>query len=573
MPEKLPTTSTLPSCIDDQAISRVIGWATATHLRAVALLVLIAATCFLPGLAGIAPVDRDEARFVQATRQMLETGDFVDIRLQDEPRYKKPIGIYWLQAAAATVTGQGASAPIWAYRLVSVLGGFAAVLLTYWAALPLFGRRVGFIAAAAMATSLLLTVEAHLAKTDAVLLATVVLAQGVLARAYVAPQGERLSLPVAMLFWFGLGLGILVKGPIVVMVVALTATSLAIADRRIGWLSGLRPALGVPLALLIVLPWFLAILSISGTGFFSASIGGDLLDKLATGQESHWGPPGYHLVLAFILFLPMAVLLPSAIVPAWRLRRQAAVRFCLAWLLPTWLVFELVATKLPHYTLPLYPALAILVAVVVDRSRLVTGLWWTRLAAFPAALMLAAAMIAGVVLLDLHEGIVSVPALVLAFAAICLAFGAARAGWHDQLQAAGALLAGGAIVAATGLFGIILPEATAFQLSPRIAATVARVSPCPAPDLVSTGYDEPSLVFATDTGIRLADPRSAADFLGGPGCRLALVEARKEHAFLQRAGRRAIAVEKVETVAGMSLGRFEPLGVGIYRAVSQSEAQ
>jgi hypothetical protein len=123
------------------------------------------------------------------------------------------------------------------------------------------------------------------------------------------------------------------------------------------------------------------------------------------------------------------------------------------------------------------------------------------------------------------------------------------------------------------LFGVILPQAAAFQLSPRIAATVARVSPCPTPHLVSTGYDEPSLVFATDTSVRLEDPRSAADFLGGKGCRLALVEEKKEAAFLQRAGKRAIAVEKVETVTGLSLGRFEPLGIGIYRAVSQSEAR
>ena len=59
---------------------------------------LTALLAFLPGFFQIPPIDRDEARFAQATKQMLETGDYVDIRFQDEVRYKKPVGIYWLQA-------------------------------------------------------------------------------------------------------------------------------------------------------------------------------------------------------------------------------------------------------------------------------------------------------------------------------------------------------------------------------------------------------------------------------------------------------------------------------------------
>ena len=99
---------------------------------------------FLPGIASIPPVDRDEARFAQSTKQMLETGNYVDIRFQEGTRYKKPIGIYWLQAALVKLTGQGAEAPIGAYRLASLLGALAAVLLTYWATLPLFGRSAAF---------------------------------------------------------------------------------------------------------------------------------------------------------------------------------------------------------------------------------------------------------------------------------------------------------------------------------------------------------------------------------------------------------------------------------------------
>src|ERR1700752_1662377 len=88
--------------------------------------VLLAGLClllYLPGLAAIPPLDRDEARFAQATRQMLETGDFLRIRFQDEARNNKPAGIYWLQAAAVSVSSTPQSNAIWPYRVPSLLGG------------------------------------------------------------------------------------------------------------------------------------------------------------------------------------------------------------------------------------------------------------------------------------------------------------------------------------------------------------------------------------------------------------------------------------------------------------------
>src|SRR6202020_3415011 len=84
-------------------VSRLIGvidFVTGSHARAIAFLTLCGLLLFLPGFFNIPPIDRDEARFAQAAKQMVESGDFVDIRFQDEVRYKKPVGIYWMQAAA-----------------------------------------------------------------------------------------------------------------------------------------------------------------------------------------------------------------------------------------------------------------------------------------------------------------------------------------------------------------------------------------------------------------------------------------------------------------------------------------
>src|SRR6202040_207417 len=237
-----------------------------------AALLFVSLLAFLPGLFSIPPIDRDEARFAQATKQMLETGDYVDIRFQDEVRYKKPVGIYWLQAAAVRA-GEALGVPqahtsIWLYRLPSLVGALAAVLLTYWTALAFVSRRNACLAALMLAASIMLGIEARLAKTDAVLLAAIVAALGVMARAYLARDAA--AAPGWLLpggFWSAVAEGVLIKGPLILMVVGLAAVTLVTIDRSAVWLTRLRPLVGVVWLLLLVLPWFIAIVGPAGDAF------------------------------------------------------------------------------------------------------------------------------------------------------------------------------------------------------------------------------------------------------------------------------------------------------------------
>src|SRR5947208_674946 len=120
------TTTREPVSFRANGLAAIVDYAVSSHTRAVAVLVVAALLAFLPGFFQIPPMDRDEARFAQATKQMLETGEYVDIRFQNEVRYKKPVGIYWLQAAAVKV-GETLGVPqarttIWLYRLPSLAG-------------------------------------------------------------------------------------------------------------------------------------------------------------------------------------------------------------------------------------------------------------------------------------------------------------------------------------------------------------------------------------------------------------------------------------------------------------------
>ena len=175
-------------------LAGLLDLVAASHVRAALFLLCCSLVLFLPGFFTVPPIDRDEARFAQATKQMVESGDFVDIRFQDDVRYKKPVGIYWMQAAVVeTASALGlprAEVRIWLYRIPSLIGAIGAVLLTYWAALAFGTRRAAALAALMMCSSVLLGAEARLAKTDAMLLLTVVAAMGAMARDLAERAGQ-----------------------------------------------------------------------------------------------------------------------------------------------------------------------------------------------------------------------------------------------------------------------------------------------------------------------------------------------------------------------------------------------
>src|SRR5438105_3984159 len=525
--------------IPASVLVRVLDFATASHGRAVAFLLVCGLLFFVPGFFNIPPVDRDETRFAQATKQMVETGDYVDIRFQDDVRYKKPVGIYWLQSAAVqTATKLGvprAQVRIWIYRIPSLIGAIGAVLMTYWTALGFVTRRGAVLAALLMCSSVLLGAEARLAKTDAVLLLTVVAAMGAMARVYLSWQrGEDPAHPPwtsPAIFWTALAGGILIKGPLILMFVGLAIGALAILDRTAVWLWRLRPVWGLTWLLVLVLPWFIAIFWRAGDTFFVDSLGGDMLSKLAA-QESHGAPPGTYLLLFWVTFWPGAPLAALAAAAVWRARREPGAQYLLAWLVPSWIVFELVLTKLPHYVLPLYPAVAILTVGALER-RVLSRSWLMRGAAWWFVIPAIAAVIAivGAIALTRQPVFLAWP-----FVAAALIFGLLAWWLYEDNRAERSLL--NAVVAAmflsAALYGVVVPGLTPLFPSAEIARALRNVV-CVGPKAAAAGFHEPSLVFMNGTSTLLTDGSGAADFLGQGSCRFALVEQRSERGFAPRA--------------------------------------
>lgn len=333
-------------------------------------------------------------------------------------------------------------------------------------------------------------------------------------------------------FWLGLAVGILVKGPMVPLFVALPALFLSWKARSGAWLKPLRPWAGLALTALIVAPWFLAITLKSGGAFYAEAVGKDMLGKVGGAAERHWGPPGAYSLAFFATFWPGAAFAAMSLPLAWRERRDDAVAFLVATVLPAWLVFEAVPTKLPHYVLPLMPWIAVLTVIALLRGEITPRRRGARAVALlvPAIpLGLTLGLCATGWMLDNH----TIPWIALpVLGAACLAAGAS---WLAFARALPERALGLAILASCllgpGVLGLAQRQLPALKVSPRLAA-LKDTLPCRDPLIASLGYREPSLVFLTGTNLDLLpDAAAAKAFLQGGGCRLLFVEGREREAF------------------------------------------
>ncbi len=537
------------------------------------VLTVLAVLMVVPGVWQVPPLDRDEPRFAQATKQMVETGDYVDIRFQEEARHKKPVGIYWLQALAVEASGLGKEAPIWVYRLPSQIAAVLSVLLAYWVARAFLPARTAFLAGIFVALAIIVGVEARLAKTDAVLLATILAAQGALARIWIGSAAGR-SWSLVFVFWTALAASVLIKGPVGLMVVGTTIAGICVIRRRVGWLKALAPLPGLLWFVLLVSPWFVAIWIATDGQFFQEAVGKDFVGKLASGQESHGAPPLTHLAAMLGTFWPLPAFLVLSLSKFRAIRGSDTALFALSWFLPSWLVFELVATKLPHYTMPLLPALAILAAFLLDSEKPSSFGKASRWAAAALYLIPVAGLAVASIVAPISLGIwPSPPGAVLAAFGLFFAIAAGRWLLNGRPLKAVAPAIAASLLVTVGTWSFTMPALTPIWVSGRLADAVRRAAPCEEPDVASAGFNEPSFIFLQGTRTRLVSGDEAADFLApafeetGPGnCRIAVVEKRQEQAFLDAIAAKGVTVRAVERVDGLNINGGKPLDIGVYSA-------
>lgn len=514
------------------------GWIGAFTLIALCLAV------YLPGLASIPPVDRDESRFAQASRQMYESvalpiarrdpalhdGGLAVPKVANKPRLNKPPLIYWLQTASVAVFSGGDPArdAIWMYRFPSVLAAMVSVLLTWRLGTSLFDAPIGLLAAALLAVCPMVLWDAHQARADQVLMAWTTSSIFAL---WSIHQADKTNWVRMIWLWLSIALGILTKGPITPMIVLLTALALSWTGRDWRWLKRTKPIVGLAMIAVALAPWVLLVSRHVGAGLFLQTILDETLGRSAGAKEGHWGPPGYHTVLLAVLIWPGSLLTLAAFMRTLRIairipptesprlvnrlrtfpsrfRQRVLGRqpelFLIAWIVPAWIVFELIATKLPHYTLPMYPAISIISAkAVLDAARarvdtqtaerLGGGLhvWLT--------IGIAICIVAPIGLAILGGGFLAIAVAVTLAAASAFLLVTARARAIEGLLLAAQLRALAAMILFAVLaLGVVLPRAQTVWPWTRAASALPTDRP-----VAAAGSVEESAIFLTRARIQI----------------------------------------------------------------------
>lgn len=514
---------------------------------------LASAALYLLGNATNQLFDRDEPRYAQCSRQMLQSGDWVVPRLYDKIRAAKPPGIYWCQATFMKFMGDNALAA----RMPSVLGSLLTSVLLAMVVWRETDPRRAVWTVFIFATSALVIVSAKVCLTDSVLLLWTTIA---LVCMYLLWRG-RGGWPAVMGLGIATAFGGMIKGPFILGVLGGTAALLWLLTRLDRWLERRRGRNGDPVAncraevltperwnspgesrgngatvvaaakvsarvqtrpspasiilksvtaiaivAAIVLPWVLLV-SHREPGFLVASTQ-DALQHLKEGSEGHTAPPGYHLAIIWATFLPWSVLLPMAIGFGFKHRQVPQVRFALAVALGTWIFCEILQTKLPHYMLCAFPALAFLTADAVVRCLDGEQRDLESRQMRIGAVMWAIAIVAvGSLPWWLAYYFQDLPRITIgAITAFSIIYGAIACALFFTRRPLPALISmgAGAMIFAALLFGAFFPRAQPLRCSINVARVLRQNDVVHPGEVLMLDYKEPSLAFYQGGTIREA---------------------------------------------------------------------
>ena len=322
-----------------------------------------------PGLRHLVP--SDEGRYAQIAREMFASGDWVTIRYNDLKYFEKPPLHFWMTALAYEVFGVNE----WSARLWIALSGAAGLLVTAWAAARWYGARVGWLTALVLLAMPAWNFGAHFNTLDmsvsamlAGVLAGVLLAQHPSA----SPQQRRHWM---WFVWGAMALAILAKGLIGIVLPGLVLVVYTLLARDWALWRRLHLISGALLMLAIVVPWFVLV-SLRNPEFAQFFFIHEHWERYTSTVHHRPGPIWYFVPQLLIDVLPWLGLIPAAI---WAVRQEPSAsgfrpRLLLAvWAGAIFVFFSASGSKLPGYILPIFPALAVLLALALDSMN--TAAW------------------------------------------------------------------------------------------------------------------------------------------------------------------------------------------------------
>ena len=338
-------------------------------IRHIGLLLALCGILFFWNLGALGLTDRDEGRNAEAGREMLETGDWMSPTFNYEPRYAKPVLVYWLMSASYKTFGVSE----FAARFPSALFGLGLVLMLYLFLTRLRDANTGLLGALMLALNLQMIGLNRMALTDSVLIFFTTLS---LFAFWLGFQTTRERRPWMWVCYAAMGIATLAKGPVGFLVpLIVVALYLSLTKQwRPFWQEG-RPLTGTALTILIAVPWYAGMWWLHGSDY-TASAQANTVGRFLKPMEGHSFGFLFYIPVLLLGFFPWSGWLLFAWYGAyknWRAARKTDVTsdtsqsdsldwFAAAWIFATFVFFTLSSTRLPHYIGPLFPAAAILTA-------------------------------------------------------------------------------------------------------------------------------------------------------------------------------------------------------------------
>jgi 4-amino-4-deoxy-L-arabinose transferase-like glycosyltransferase len=535
-----------------------------THLEVNAILISIAFMALYLLLANSSTLwDRDEARFSRATVEMVESGNYLVPTFNGDLRPDKPILIYWLMSLPVRLLG----ATEVACRFCQCTGTAITLLLVFYIGRKLFDAKAGLWAEAVLATTVLMLLVGGAAIVEGVLLPLITGAMAV----FVGRLGLKLRLIDSLGIGVLMGLGALAKGPLGFMPVPVILVILWFDRRNLGdFVRGLWPiTLATLLAAGIFLVWFIPVNKATNGEFGRLFFGHHVFERATSTLEGHGGRFYSYLLFypAVIIgfFFPWTIFLPGAIsaTAGKRIGVAGTRTFLLSWILIPVIIMTLSATKLPHYILFAWPAMAIMTGGVIaaaggsrrlaaggkvlneqDRKWLRGGIWFF----IPVGLGMGAGLIAAGYFLKI-DGI-KLPGLIcgiiiLAMTIICWV---SQAG-ENFVRSAKIIVVMIIALLAPILFGL-LPAVEKIKIGPAIAKAVKEKTNKDMPTAMYK-YAEPTLNLYIGRKINtLRKDYEVIEWLEQPGKRVLIIPRKEMTGVLQKASN--VAFEEIASKEGIN---------------------
>jgi 4-amino-4-deoxy-L-arabinose transferase-like glycosyltransferase len=508
--------------------------------------------------------DRDEPRYARVTAEMVESGNYLVPTFNGEVWFDKPILLYWLMSVPVRLLGPSEIA----CRFAGVMGTAVTLLLTFFIGKKLFDAKAGLWAEAILGTTLLMLFVGSSALVDGIAMPFIVGAMAI----FISRLGGKIRALDAGAMGALIGLGMLAKGPLGLLPVFVIIVAIWFGRENIGGFirNFLWVCFAVVIAAGIFLLWAIPANRAADGELYRVFFGKHIVGRALSPMEGHGGNfllyLPYYPAIMVAGFFPWVIFLPGAFSASLgkRIGNAGARNILLSWIIVTVVLMTIAATKLPHYILFAWPAMAVMTGATIvasgqnvlnerDRKWLRGGAWFS----LPVGLGIAASLI-GIGYFTKSKGLIT-PGLICGAIVLVMTIICCYLQVREKFKGTAKVILAGVLILIIPLLFVLLPAVESIKISPPIAKGIREKTGKDVP-VAMYKYAEPTLNFYVGRKItQLRKTDDVIEWLKGTGNRVLIIPRNDFESIRQNAG--DIAFEELASKKGINYSKGKEIEV------------